>query len=304
MSERIETVALASPDEEATATFAPSAGMVCCSLRHRGEELLAQRDGVLAYAEQGSTMGIPLLHPWANRLSGFTYGAAHRVVELTGERSLLTLDENGLPIHGVLPSHVPWEVREHAAHRLRARMRWEVPSLLAVFPFPHELDYEVAIANGSLTIETILRACSEVAVPVSFGYHPYLQIPGADRDGWEVELPEMQSLTLDGRMIPTGDRERFEGRRFELGSSSWDHAFGGLARALRFAVASAGRRIELAFLEGYPYAQVFSPAGENFICFEPMTAPANALVSGADLRVVGPGEELRASFRIAVADQR
>ena len=35
-----------------------------------------------------------------------------------------------------------------------------------------------------------------------------------------------------------------------------------------------------------------------------MTAPANALVSGADLRVVGPGEELRASFRIAVADQR
>src|SRR5438128_8578746 len=71
----IETVALVSSDGNLRAAFAPSAGMVCCSLCHRGEELLAQRDGVRAYAERGSTMGVPLLHPWANRLAGFTYGA-------------------------------------------------------------------------------------------------------------------------------------------------------------------------------------------------------------------------------------
>jgi galactose mutarotase-like enzyme len=55
---------------------------------------------------------------------------------------------------------------------------------------------------------------------------------------------------------------------------------------------------------GYPYAQLFSPSCENFICFEPMTAQANALVSGIDLPMVAPGEELRATFRISVADQR
>ena len=105
-------------------------------------------------------------------------------------------------------------------------------------------------------------------------------------------------------MIPTVRSEPIDFPRFELGDSSWDHAFGGLAQPPRFAVSAAGRRIELEFLEGYPYAQLFSPSGENFICLEPMTAPTNALVSGIDLPVVAPGEEFRATFRISVADQR
>ena len=54
--------------------------MVCSSLRHRGEELLAQNTGVSAYAEHGKTMGIPLLYPWANRLAGFDYSVAGRTV--------------------------------------------------------------------------------------------------------------------------------------------------------------------------------------------------------------------------------
>ena len=49
----------------------PAIGMVVASLRHRGEELLAQRDGLAAYAREGTTMGVPFLHPWANRLDGW-----------------------------------------------------------------------------------------------------------------------------------------------------------------------------------------------------------------------------------------
>ena len=47
-------------------------------------------------------------------------------------------------------------------------------------------------------------------------------------------------------------------------------------------------------------AQVFSPAGADFVCFEPMTAPANALVSGDGLRLVAPGREAMAGFAISV----
>ena len=49
----------------------PAPGCSARSLRHRGDELLAQNAGVDAYAERGKTMGIPLLYPWANRLAGF-----------------------------------------------------------------------------------------------------------------------------------------------------------------------------------------------------------------------------------------
>jgi aldose 1-epimerase len=55
------------------------------------------------------------------------------------------------------------------------------------------------------------------------------------------------------------------------------------------------------FLEGYAYAQVFAPVDQDFICFEPMTAPTNALVSGEGLVVLPPGERYRAAFRVSIA---
>jgi aldose 1-epimerase len=155
-----------------------------------------------------------------------------------------------------------------------------------------------------LKIETTMRPCADLAVPVSFGYHPDLTIPETKRASWQVELPVTCSLLLDARMIPTGRSAPIYRLCFELGDSSWDDAFGGLAQPSRFAVSADGRRIEVEFIEGYPYAQVFSPSGENFICLEPMTAPTNALVSGIDLPFVSPGEEFRATFRISVADER
>jgi aldose 1-epimerase len=315
------TVVICSQSEELRAEFVPSAGMVCCSLRHHGEELLAGRDGVRAYAEHGSTMGIPLLYPWANRLGGFAYsaGAAGRagdgdgVVELARDTPLLSFDSNGLPMHGVIPRYMRWELlgdqpagggRRGAAQGLRALMRWDEPDLLAVFPFPHEVYFEAQVLEATLTIQTTVRAGTQGAVPVSFGFHPYLTIPRADRRSWRLELPLTRRLVLDGRMIPTGASEPLELRRSELGDSSWDDAFSGLASPTIFAASAAGRRIELEFLEGYRYAQVFSPAGENFICFEPMTAPTNALVSRIDLPWAAAGDDFRAAFRISALAER
>jgi aldose 1-epimerase len=63
------TVCLRDETTPLEATFVPGAGMICSSLRHRGDELLAQNAGVAAYARRGKTMGIPLLYPWANRLA-------------------------------------------------------------------------------------------------------------------------------------------------------------------------------------------------------------------------------------------
>ena len=87
--------------------------MICSSLRHRGDELLAQNAGVGAYAERGKTMGIPLLYPWANRLAGFEYSVAGRTVEVPHDSARVALDDNGLPIHGVIGGRLGWElVRE------------------------------------------------------------------------------------------------------------------------------------------------------------------------------------------------
>jgi hypothetical protein len=52
---------LASPGRDLVAAFATHAGMVGCSLRHRGEELLGLGGGLDAYLERGAVFGIPLL---------------------------------------------------------------------------------------------------------------------------------------------------------------------------------------------------------------------------------------------------
>src|SRR3954469_20111399 len=83
---------------ELEAAFVPGAGMVGCSLRHRGEELLGRRGGLAAYVAERKTMGIPLLYPWANRLSRTHFSLAGREVAIDLEQT--RLDEQGLPMHG------------------------------------------------------------------------------------------------------------------------------------------------------------------------------------------------------------
>jgi len=65
-------------------------------------------------------------------------------------------------------------------------------------------------------------------------------------------------------------------------------------------VADGRRRVTVCLDRGYGAAQVFAPAGENVICFEPMKAPTDALVSGRDLTAVEPGESDVSTFTITV----
>ena len=88
-------------------------------------------------------------------------------------------------------------------------------------------------------------------------------------------------------------------RELQLADTSWDDAFALHAQPARFTVTTGGRGIAVELLEGYPYAQIFAPPSRDFICFEPMTAPTNALRSADDLLVVEPGGEYRAVFRIS-----
>jgi galactose mutarotase-like enzyme len=159
---------------------------------------------------------------------------------------------------------------------------------------------EATLADDALTIRTTLTATAAVPVPVAFGYHPYLTLPGVPRAEWEVELPVERRLVLDENMIPTGEEEPPGFRRGALEARSLDDAYVMPERPRAFTVSGGGRTLGLQFLEGYTHAQVFAPDGQELICFEPMTAPANALASHDGLRLAPPGEPFTAAFRITV----
>ena len=282
------------------AVFLPGHGMLGASLRHRGMEMLRRVEDLDGAAASGRTAGIPLLHPWANRLSGFRYRAAGREVNLDPSSPLLHLDEHGLPMHGVPWSLLAWEPTEARQDFLAARLEWTRSDLLAVFPFRHHLQMAVTLRSDSLTVETTLVAGPGGAVPVSFGFHPYFGLPDFLRAQWRLELPAMRRLVLDRRGIQTGDEEPFDGLDAQLGELAFDDGFALMAEQASFSIAGAARRITVEFLEGYPYAQIFAPKDKDYIALEPMTAPTSALTSGRGLRLVKSGEQFRAVFRIRI----
>ena len=75
---------------------------------------------------------------------------------------------------------------------------------------------EATLRGSALTIATTVRPTADVAVPVAFGYHPYLRLPSVmPRASWHVELPVARRLELDERGIPTGRSEASAAIRVE-----------------------------------------------------------------------------------------
>ncbi|HVW46859.1 MAG TPA: aldose 1-epimerase [Solirubrobacterales bacterium] len=288
------------------AVFVPEAGMICCSLRHRGEELLGQRGGLRAYVERYSTMGIPFLHPWANRLGASRFELAGRAVRLDLPDLPLKRDEAGLPIHGLLPAAPGWRVERHTEIEhggvLVASFDFAAyPHLLEAFPFPHLVEIEATLVEGSLEIATSVIAGGGVPVPVAFGFHPYLRLPGVARSEWVLEAPVHERLVLDGRGLPTGAREAAAIEPGPLGGRTWDDAFRAPPPGEAFVLAGPDRRLELRMDSGYPFTQIFAPAELDAVAIEPMTAPTNALLTaGPELTFVPPGESFAATFSISV----
>jgi aldose 1-epimerase len=282
------------------AVLLPDHGMLVASLRYKGVEILRRVEDLKAAAARGSSAGIPLLYPWANRLAEPRYCVLGKELVLDRSSPLLHFDEHGLPMHGVPWPLLSWLVTEARQDFMRAQLDWSSSNLLAVFPFRHCVELAATLCPESLTLETTVVASSESPVPVSFGFHPYLGFSEPSRANWHLKLPAMRKLVLDGRGIPTGDEERFAGFNDELGESSFDEGFALTDEQTTFAVAGAACKVSLELLAGYRYAQVFAPKDKDYIALEPMTAPANALGNGRGLRFVAPGERFRAAFRIHI----
>jgi aldose 1-epimerase len=299
----LEAVVLAAG--ELRASFIPAAGMIGNSLTHRGDELLVQRGGLDAWRGTGKSFGLPLLHPWANRLRDWRYAACGRAVTIDRSRGIVRADEHDLPIHGALAAAEDWDVVDAGADGAAA---WLSAALdygrrddrLAVFPFRHRLELELRLEAGALTITTTVEADGGTEVPLAFGWHPWLALPGVPRAEWELALPARTTIALDRRQLPTGERAPAAAERAPLGDRVLDYHCA-VAQDARLVLAGGGREIAIEWAGGYRYAQVFVPGSLDVACLEPMMAPVAALGTGDDLEVAQPGERVSATFRVRVS---
>lgn len=293
-------VVLTDQSSNLTATFVPTAGMICTSLSDGGVEFLGQRRGLSAYVAAGKTMGVPLLYPWANRLSNNRYDVNGGAVTLSPGVGGVRSDPNGLPIHGVLGAYPGWQITTQTVDQLTAQVDFgSTPGLLASFPFPHIVTLDALIRDRSLTVTTTVTATTGTSVPLCFGFHPYFALPDVPREQWVLSTPALRHLAVDELGIPTGAHQAWPTVSEALGDKTFDDGFDGVPDGAIFSLSGADRWIEIVFDRGYPAAQIFAPAGEALIAVEPMCAPTNALQTG-NYPVATPGEPAHAVFTIRV----
>lgn len=283
------------------ATFRPDVAMLCASLRFRGDEYVAWPRPLEQFVA-GHATAIPLVHPWANRLAGDSYSVDGETVSLAG----LTLphDPNGLPMHGNLFG-VPFEVQQANDTRVVARLDYGAyPEKLRAFPFPHTLTVDARLhPTRGLNVVTRVDPTSERAVPISFGWHPFVCLPNAPRREWELRWPACEHVEVDARVIPTGRRTAQAAQREPIADRTFDdhYALGGDRTFSIAAGAGRDRRtLTLQFDPSYPYAQLFVPAEQELVAIEPMTAEIDALGHGT-APIVEAGARFQAAFNVGVA---
>ncbi|WP_166908518.1 aldose 1-epimerase [Mycobacterium sp. DL440] len=296
----VQPVTLSDPSSSLTATYVPGAGMVCTSLADGGVEYLGQRRGLQAYLTDGKTMGIPILYPWANRLGANEYRVADTVVDVTPGANGVRGDAHGAPIHGVLAANPDWQLSAQSENTLVASLDWDTdPRLLATFPFPHRLTMAVTLADRTLTVATTVTPTARQHVPLCYGYHPYVTIPGVPREDWQLQTPAMRHLLVDDRGLPTQASEEWPAGAKRLGSTELDDGFDDVGEGAVFTLTGGAQRVEVSFGQGYSAAQLFAPLSDSVVGIEPMAAPTDALRRG-NYKMAAPGSPETATFSINI----
>jgi aldose 1-epimerase len=188
----------------------------------------------------------------------------------------------------------------------------------AVFPqtgYPFHLETRVTytLTDSGLTVHHEIVNVGADAAPVALGVHPYLCLSDVATADLTLQLDARSWFRLDERNLPVAEEPLDETHDLRsprrVGDLQLDAAYTGIPRGsdgrIRASLrAPDGRRVELWAAEGFEYLQVFTtdryPGHDLALAIEPMTAPADALNSGRDLRWLEPGESWQLQWGITL----
>jgi len=295
-------------------SIVPSIGDLAYEMKVHGHNILYFPYADLAeFARRPGQCAIPLLAPWANRMTEQGFWANGKKYAFN---PALGNVRGALPIHGLLGNSPLWQVTEvaadaHSAHVTSRLEFWKEPDLMAQWPFAHEYEMTYSLAEGVLEVRLTVHNLSSQPMPLAVGFHPYYRIPDIPRDEWLAHIPARQRVVADERLIPTGEFKPMDlPSPLPLKGRTLDDGFTDLVRdssgRAHFSIEAAGRTVEAIFGPKYPVAVVWEPPpppgqARDFICFEPMTAitsGVNLAHEGkyAGLQNVAPGARWTESF--------
>lgn len=304
----VEVVQLRDVLADLQVSIVPSHGNIAYELIHAGADWLWTpfEDPIEEMTGRNALFGIPLLSPWANRLSSDVYSI--NGVEYTLNRRInnLRVDHNYLAIHGLV-MFAPWTVTDVGADDYGAYLRSTLnftrhSDWMAQFPFAHRLELTHRISDGKLCLILSLTNDSAEPMPLCVGFHPYFKLPGmAHRGSWQLGCSARKRMLLSDRYIPTGQTEPFspEDPLYLNDDATIDNVYTDLRRdgsdCAMFLLKGGQNKLTVGFGPKFQVAVIYAPGDKHFVCFEPMTAPTDALHLAPaglyrELQYVAPGE--------------
>ncbi len=260
-------------------------------------------------------VGIPLMFPWANRLEGDYFYNNEKKHIIHDTEKLLRRDKNGLPIHGLILKDKNWKpeiVRNSETGSYYDSNFSFGKEFQSVFPFETDLRQEMELIDDKLIISLTVKNLSSESIPLSFGYHPYFLVTDEDRKSVSLFTNAVSYYETDEKLLPSGIKKKASSllpKDGRIENKILDHVFTDFPKAaVKHSVLNfQKRKIRLELIEGFDHLVLFTPAGKDFICMEPMLGPTNVFNLAhkkkyKGMKTLEPNKTFKASFSIEIIE--
>lgn len=244
-----------------------------------------------------------ILVPFPNRIRGGSY-------DFNGEHYQLPINfpGEGHAIHGLMYDKSFEIITTNLTEKGLFTVRYIYDGHAEGFPFPCAVSYTFSLVESNFSCDISVKNSGEKILPLGVGWHPYFTF-GVDVDYLQLELPNVVSIEVDEKMIPTGKKDSmndFETLN-QIHDTQFDTGFEILNKN-EVAVTKIYNPAKNVTLEswqktggkGFNYVQVFTPPGRKSIAIEPMTCPADVFNSKESIIEVFSQEDWSGSFGVRV----
>ncbi len=178
------------------------------------------------------------------------------------------------------------------------------------YPFLFDIDVFYIFKNKGIEIKIDIKNTGKKKMPFGLGWHPYFKTSELINN-LELQLPEVEKIEVDDRLIPTGEKKMF--RDFisptKIACVNFDTCFHMLNKKGRVLLFDYKNNIKISVIlenenNKYNYFQIFTPpkdsVAKNTIAIEPMTCIPDAFNNHEGLLVISPGELFTNSFLVEI----
>ena len=238
----------------------------------------------------------PLL-PWSNRIAHGGFFMGERRIALP-----LNRDDDAYPIHGSGWQR-RWTVREHEADAAHLEL---VETAADAYAYRASLHYR--LHGDALEVSLGVTNTGDAPLPFGLGLHPFFPLHGGAR----LLAPATGVWLNDGHgPLPTDHAEVPPAWDFAASRelpAGLNHAFTGWTG--HATIEWPGRPLRLHVEADAGAYVLYTPASEDFFCFEPVDHPINAVhlpggpvANGMTLLAAGERLERRFAFRVEATDR-